>query len=816
MASNRSPYLWPAVTIVAGILLLIVALPAQHKTWAPAFLRAPSFQFGLDLAGGTQLDFRVSENEINAQIAELDKRIAELESQGGGSEELTNLRNDRAAVISQRDNLIEAIRTVLERRINALGVSEATITPSYMGGEKHLLVECPGVIDVQQCIATVGKTIQLEFKEEFTEATTEYEQSVRDQVAAAKRRITGSGVTLEVLGQDLGSQLGTSYNDSRTLFRDLLPKGMEGIWDRTPADGVIEYAVTLPTLGTDAQGNQVQDEAKGIMLAQVVTPRAMTGRVIQEAPKAFDMLVKTEQDLSYTLHENKPLDAALPTKVISTIRGMQPGELKSVVMDDGTAKVLFLRGLTPGREEADVSHILVSYQGASQAEPTVTRTKEQALQRAQDLKNRLNGGANFVDLARAESDGPSKQNGGKIGVVGRGEGLVDAYEDYAFTAQAGSVSDPIDSPFGYFLVRVDKAASTTVDKASFDSLSVNGQNAGTRAEEIVGRMQRGEVKTQEEAIAIRSLFFSLQPTGWKDTQLDGKHFRTAAVVLDPTTNRPIVQITFDTEGGKLFQEMTKRNIGKQIAIFVGGELVSAPTVQSEIAGGTAVITGTYNIQEAQQLATDLNTGAIPAPIYLSGQRTVEATLGAQALSTSVKAALYGVVALALFLIVIYRFLGVLAMIGLAVYALIFVVLLKMPLFLVSSQQVVLTLAGVAGMILSIGLAIDTNVLVYERMKEELRKGKLLKTAVDVGFERAWPSIRDSNISTLITCGLLFLIGTSIVRGFALTLAIGVIISMFSGMVVVRWLARQTARSSLATKPALFPGMQPQAAEAAKA
>src|SRR5205823_2809729 len=133
-------------------------------------------------------------------------------------------------------------------------------------------------------------------------------------------------------------------------------------------------------------------------------------------------------------------------------------------------------------------------------------------------------------------------------------------------------------------------------------------------------------------------FFSLAPTGWKDTDLDGKHFRSATTVLDPTTNRPVVQITFDDAGGKLFQELTKRNVGKRIAIFVGGDLVSAPTVQNEISGGVAVITGSASIDEAQKLAQDLNTGAIPAPIYLSGQRTVEATLGAQALDTSVKAA----------------------------------------------------------------------------------------------------------------------------------------------------------------------------------
>jgi preprotein translocase subunit SecD len=810
MAANRSPYLWPAITLVAGLLILVVALPETHKTWAPGFLRAPSFQFGLDLAGGTQLDFRISEEEIKQQLEDINKRIADLDASGGSADELNQLRADKAAIEEQSEKLVEAIRTVLERRINALGVSEATITPSYLGGEKHLLVECPGVIDVQKCIETVGKTIQLEFKEEFTEATAELEQTVRARVASARQRMAGSGIGLQVLGQDLGTQLGVSYLDSQSFYKDQLPKGMENVWDMKPGSGIVERTVEVPTVRPDAQGNQVPAVARGVMLSEVLAPRTMTGRLVNDAPTAFALLAKSEQGASYINHKDEPLDEKIPVPVISALRQMQPGELKSVAMPDGSAKILFLRLLTPGQEEANVSHILVSFKGASQAEPTVTRTKEEALKRAQDLKKQLTA-ANFEETARAQSDGPSKQSGGKIGTVTRNSGLVADYEKYAFSAKVGEISDPIESPFGYFLVRIDKAASTSVDRASYDALTITGLGSAKRAEALITKMQNGEVKDRQEAIRLRTLFFSLDPTGWKDTALDGKHFRTATTVLDPTTNRPVVQITFDSEGGRLFQELTKKNIGKQIAIFVGGELVSAPTVNSEITGGVAVITGSNDIREAQKLAQDLNTGAIPAPIYLSGQRTVEATLGAQALETSVKAAVYGIIALAIFLLAIYRLLGVLALIALFVYTLVFVALLKLPLFLVTNQQVVLTLAGVAGMILSVGLAIDTNVLVFERIKEELRKGKMLRTAVDIGFDKAWSSIRDSNIATLITCALLFIIGTSIVRGFAITLGLGVLISMFTGMIIIRWIARRVALTSVATKPALFPGMQPQPA-----
>ena len=807
MASSRPQYLWPAVTLIVGLILLFVALPTQWKQWAPSILRAPDFHFGLDLAGGTQLDFRISEEEMNEQLRDLDTRIAELEANGGSADELNLLRADRAAIEAQRESLVEAIRTVLERRVNSLGVSETVITPSYVGGEKHLLVECPDVVDVQQCIATVGKTIQLEFKEEQTEADANFEQQVRAKVAAARERFSKSGANLQVIGQDLGTQLGVNYSESQTFFRSDLPEGMEDIWDMKPGSGLIERTVTVPSVGTDAQGRAVETPTKAIILAEILKPRTMTGRVLNEAAAAFKMLERTEQNLKYEFHENKTLGDPLSAQLIGAIRSMTPGQLKSVTMPDGSAKVVFLRMLTPGREVAEVSHILVSYKGASQAEPGVTRTKEEALARAQSLKQRIAGGESFEAIARAGSDGPSKQNAGRIGPVSRNEGLVAAYEDFAFSAKTGDLSDPIESPFGYFLVRVDKAVTQTPDSATFEELNVAGADAAKRAEDIITRLQRGEVKEQQEAITVRSLLFSLAPTGWKDTALDGKHFRSASVVLDPTTNRPVVQITFDTEGGRLFQELTKKNIGKSIAIFVGGQMVSAPTVQSEITGGLAVITGSANIQEAQLLAQDLNTGAIPAPIYLSGQRTVEPTLGAQALRSSIIAAIAGLIGLIIFLIIIYRFLGLLALIALSIYIIIFLALLKLPLFLVTDQYVVLTLAGLAGMILSVGLATDTNVLVFERMKEELRKGKSLKTAVEVGFSRAWPSIRDSNISTLITCALLFIIGTSIVRGFAITLGIGVLISMFTGMVLSRWIARRLAETSLATKSALFPGMK---------
>jgi preprotein translocase subunit SecD len=323
------------------------------------------------------------------------------------------------------------------------------------------------------------------------------------------------------------------------------------------------------------------------------------------------------------------------------------------------------------------------------------------------------------------------------------------------------------------------------------------------AQAAIDQVEKSQVMKDDEQIVVRSLFFSMEPTGWKDTALNGQRFRSAAVTADPVTNIPVVQIQFDEEGGKMFQELTKRNVGKRIAIFVGGDLVSAPTVQGEIAGGTAVITGSRTFEEAQALATDLNTGAIPAPIYLSGQTTIEATLGASALQQSIFAAAVGLVILCLFLIVIYRVLGIVAGLALLLYVVFLIAATKLPILLISRQHIVLTLAGIAGMILSMGMAVDANVLAFERIKEELKKGKMFRTAVDTGFRKAWPSVRDGNMSTLITCAILFTIGTSIIRGFAITLAIGIGISLFTAIVVSRFFARKVAETPLAHRPELF-------------
>lgn len=779
---------------LAAVLVLVFALPQNLRSGLPGPLGSADFRLGLDLAGGTQLDFRISETEMDEQEVRLKKELADLETAGGDAERIGELQLELSVLSQQRANLVEAIRTVLERRINSLGVSEATITPSYAGAEKHLLVECPGVVDVQQCIATVGKTIRLEFKEEQTEVTPAFRSEVRAKATAALARIRRNESTVEKTGQDLGSELGVAYQPGGWFFRDTLPKGLQSLWNVRPGTVVSLEGAVSQTLQDPTTGAPVEREIPGVFIAELLLPRTQTGRVLTEAPSAFALLASQEPGLRAGVLEKVSL-ATQPQAVQTAVAAIQPGQMALAKIDATTAQVVFLRYAEQGREEMRASHILIAYGGASGAPAGVTRTKEEAKALAERLRAELRGGADFAVLAR-QSDAESKATGGSLGSIARGT-MVASFEQVAFALPQGGISDVVETPFGFHIIRSDSAPALTPTIVSLDTLTVTGAGAADRATDIITRLQTGQVTRSEDALRVRFLFFSLEPVGWQDTPLDGKHFRSAAVVPDPTTGLPVVQIAFDSEGGALFQELTRRNIGKQIAIFVGGELVSAPTVQAEIAGGTAVITGSQNFSEAQALAQDLNTGAIPAPIHLSGQRTVEPTLGAEALRTSLQAGVYGGLALMLFLIVVYRLLGVLASVSLVAYAGIFLALLKLPLFLVTDQYIVLTLAGIAGMMLSVGLAVDANVLIFERLREELQKGRSFRQAAELGFERAWPSIRDTNISTLITCAILFTIGTSIVRGFAATLSLGIVISLLTSVVLTRALARLVARLPMA-------------------
>jgi len=310
--------------------------------------------------------------------------------------------------------------------------------------------------------------------------------------------------------------------------------------------------------------------------------------------------------------------------------------------------------------------------------------------------------------------------------------------------------------------------------------------------------QRDNAETQKilnEQKAGNKDYLTVDPY-FKPTNLNGKYIKSAAVEFDQNTYQPTVSVKFDDTGAKIFEELTTRNVNKQVGIYLDGLPISAPVVKEPIAGGSAVISGKFKIDEAKELAGRLNAGALPVPIKLISQDSVGASLGQDSLQKSIFAGLIGFLAVAVFMILYYRLPGILAVIALLIYTALVLALFKLI-------PVTLTLAGVAGFILSIGMAVDANILIFERMKEEVRAGKNLGTAIDDGFTRAWPSIRDSNISTLITTAVLYYFTTSVVQGFALTLGIGVIISMFSAIFVTRSFLKLFPSDSLEKWPFLM-------------
>lgn len=270
--------------------------------------------------------------------------------------------------------------------------------------------------------------------------------------------------------------------------------------------------------------------------------------------------------------------------------------------------------------------------------------------------------------------------------------------------------------------------------------------------------------------------------GWKRTELTGRHLKRADVAFQPQSGAPQIALVFDGDGRNLFAELTKRTVGKRIAIFLDGIPITAPVVQETITAGEAVITGSFTIAEAKQLAARLNAGALPVPISLVTRTTVGPTLGKDSLAQSILAGGIGFFLLATIMVLLYRLSGLVALLVLLLYGLLLIVILQ-------TLGATLTLAGIAGIILSLGMAVDANVLIFERLKEEIRKGRTLQAAAAEGFQEAWPSIRDSNIASLITAALLYGFGSSVVRGFATTLAIGILASMFTGVAVTRVLLR---------------------------
>lgn len=437
--------------------------------------------------------------------------------------------------------------------------------------------------------------------------------------------------------------------------------------------------------------------------------------------------------------------------------------------------------------QVKASHLLICWTGITGCESGLT--KEQALDKINKLKQQATP-ANFADLVKQNSTEPgARDTGGDLGWFGTGQ-MVKPFADAVFKQAVGTIAGPVETEFGYHLIYKQ-------DEKKVEELSVRHIFIQTKtAEDIIGKQ-----------------------SDWKNTELTGKNLTTATVEFNPQDGSPEVSLTFDSAGAKMFEDITGRNVGKPVAIYLDGYPISQPTVNEKITGGKAVITGKFNVTEAKLLAQRLNAGALPIPINLINQQTIGASLGQQSVTDSLKAGLIAFVIIALFMIAFYRLPGLMSVLALAVYSLLVFALFKIGFsmaalvlvgiflligitvntwfilfaflsyiilyFIGGLAPVTLTLASLAGAIVSVGMAVDANILIFARMKEEIANGRPLGSAIEEGFKRAWPSIRDSNFNTLLTCLILIMFTTSAVKGFAVTLGLGVIISMFSAIFITR-------------------------------
>jgi preprotein translocase subunit SecD len=352
------------------------------------------------------------------------------------------------------------------------------------------------------------------------------------------------------------------------------------------------------------------------------------------------------------------------------------------------------------------------------------------------------------------------------------------------TKEAPVTADSIDRLIAIFNNRVNAYGLTEplIQKQGSDRVIVElpGVKDPEEAVEMLGRMAKLEFKTEDGK-----------------TVLTGKYLSDARAQLNPNNNEPEVVLKFDKEGARIFSEVTTANVGRRIAIYLDERLLTAPVVRDPIPDGNAVISGGYEtLEEAQKEAVLLRSGALPVNVKLLEKRSVGPTLGKESLERSLKAGIIGVALIFIFMILYYRWPGVIANLSLIVYGLIVI-----SVFLLIKAT--LTLPGIAGFILSIGMAVDSNIIIYERLKEELRAGKTLRSAIDAGFHNAFRAILDANVTTLIAAGVLYYLGSGPIRGFAITLSIGILVSMFTAITFTRFVLHLVARSRLVVNPKAY-------------
>ncbi len=651
---------------------------------------------GLDLAGGTELDYQIDLSDAIAMNSDEDQE--------------NNVDINTVA---------ESVRDALEARVNPAGVGEIIVKRSQVNvgdeTQQHILIQMPPSSNVEEAKADAEQDNRLEFLAEDPAAL------------AAKRVEIAEAITVDLFNTN---------------------------WETEAPKAAARFGGTLETFENVALSS-LSDKDFAAKLES--TPK---GGVVQE-------IVETRIDPEFKVSEDGTLEingSPYPRNVLAI------AYVKEKTTESRTAEV---------EAEANARHILFAYPGALRApEELPYDSKENAQAEAERILQEIKDGGDFAALAKEYSTGPTGEKGGDLGSFAPGT-MAPPFNDAVFTGNGvGLVQELVETDFGFHII------------------------------EVIALNEAGEETVQDIKVTYDLITWDTEDITWIKTDLGGAQLDIARVGYDQI-GQPLVDLRFNTEGGEMFANITEQLAARtcqagacRLGIKVGGNWISTPTVQEKIVGRNAQISGSFTYESAKGLADGLNLGAIDAPVILSGQTTVEASLGAEQLDKSLKAALFGFAATMLFMIAMYRVPGFVAAIALIIYALIYLALLKLwPTSL--GGPIVMSLAGAAGIALSIGLAVDGNILIFERLKEEIKRGRALPQAIDLGFERAWSAIKDSNLTTLITCIILFSLGSSIIKGFAIALIVGTLLSMFTAIIISRNLLRTLLLIPGIDKPSLF-------------
>ncbi len=650
---------------------------------------------GLDLAGGTELDYKI---DLTDAIAK---------NQDDDPQNNVNL-----------EFITESVRDALERRVNPAGVGEIIVKLAEINNEQHVLIQMPPSSNVAKAKHDAERNNKLEFLEEDPSL------AAKTRVEIEEELVKLSSANFKNRATELATQRGISHEIFKSRFTD------------------------------EIHDPQIQEKLEN----------AKPNTILQE-------IVETQTELEYKLGDDgNLLVTAFPKPVLAIVK-----------VGDKT---------TESREktlpaEAEARHILFAWPGAERAAEDVPyKTKEEARAKANEILAKLKDDsttekADFAELAKEFSTEPGADvSGGNLGKFTH-DRMVPEFASAVFDAKnLGLISEMVESQFGFHVI------------------------------EILSRTPERTEKTDEQKISYEMIAWDKDEIVWLPTNLGGEQLENASVGFDEIGS-PLVNLFFDNAGSDLFAELTDRVSKRRcdggacrLGIKVGGVFITRPTVRQKIVGRSAQISGKFTYDEAKDLAYGLNLGAIDAPVILSGQMTIQPELGAKQLQKSYKAALLGFIATLIFMVISYRLAGIIAGFALILYASLFVVIIKTwPESF--GGPIVMSLAGMAGIALSIGLAVDGNILIFERMKEESKRGRNLREAADLGFERAWTAIRDSNLTTLLTCIILFSIGSSVMKGFAITLIVGTLLSMFTAITVSRNILRFVLLSKKLRKPWLF-------------